>query len=133
MGHFARRPARFRPKLSALSPSRAVRVNGCCERPIAHNLPPFADRIQRALPKTDPSGPLVWLKEPLVWLKDATAPAPMFSRYFATQDGVVMAATLEIPFAPPGNATDPASCRRYGRTILQAFVRTLFVSEPPKR
>ena len=90
------------------------------------NVTAFAERIKSGLPKTAPSGPLVWLK-------DEAVPAPMFSRYFATQDGVVLAATLEFPFAPPGKATDPASCRRYGRVILHAFAGTRFVSERPKQ
>jgi hypothetical protein len=89
------------------------------------NVSMFAERIQSNLPKTAPAGPLVWLR-------DGTVPASSFSGYFGTQDGVVMAATLEIPFAPPGKATDPASCRRYGRVTLQAFVGSRFVSERPK-
>jgi hypothetical protein len=89
------------------------------------NVSVFAERIKSGLPKTAPNGPLVWLK-------DEASPAAMNSWYFGTRDGVVMAATLEIPFAPPGKATDPASCRRYGRVILQAFVATRFVSGSPK-
>jgi hypothetical protein len=89
------------------------------------NVSVFAERIKSGLPKTAPYGPLVWLK-------DEASPAAMNSWYFGTRDGVVMAATLEIPFAPPGKATDPASCRRYGRVILQAFVATRFVSGSPK-
>ena len=86
------------------------------------NVLAFAERIKNGLPKTAPNGPLVWLK-------DEASPAPMFSWYFGNQEGVLMAATLEVPFAPPGKATDPASCRRYGRVILQAFVATRYVSE----
>jgi Zinc carboxypeptidase len=89
------------------------------------NVSVFAERIKSGLPKTAPSGPLVWLR-------DYANPAPMCSQYFGTRDGVVMAATLEIPFAPPGKATDAASCRRYGRLILQAFVGTRFVSARPR-
>jgi len=85
----------------------------------------FAERIKTGLPKTAPAGPLVWLK-------DDPTPAPMFSRYFATREGVVMAATLEFPFAPPGKDTAPDSCRRYGRAVLQAFVGTRFTGDRPK-
>lgn len=87
------------------------------------NVSVFAERIKSGLPKTAPYGPLVWLR-------DQAAPLPAFSYYFASQDRVVMAATLEIPFAPPGKATDPASCRRYGRVILQAFVGSRFEFAP---
>jgi hypothetical protein len=86
----------------------------------------FAERIKAGLPKAAPAGPLVWLKD------DAT-PAPMFSRYFATREGVVMSATLEFPFAPPGKDTAPDSCRRYGRAVLQAFAGTRFTGDRPKK
>ena len=100
---------------------------GSKSRPVNNfsNVSVFAERIKSGLPKTAPYGPLVWLK-------DEASPAAMNSWYFGTRAGVVMAATLEIPFAPPGKATDPASCRRYGRVILQAFVATRFVSGSPK-
>ena len=41
---------------------------------------------------------------------------------------MIMAATLEIPFAPPGKATDAASCRKYGEVVLHAWVNTHFVA-----
>lgn len=86
------------------------------------NVTTFAERIKSGLPKTAPVGPLVWLK-------DLSPPATMFSRYFGTQPGVIMAATLEIPFAPPSKKTDPASCREYGRVFLQSLVATRFVDK----
>lgn len=43
-----------------------------------------------------------------------------------------MAATLEIPFAPPGKATDPSSCRNYGQVILGAWENTHFLAPDKK-
>ena len=89
------------------------------------NVSAFAERIKSGLPKSAPYGPLVWLRTGKKFL-------PMNSYYFAFQKGVLMAATLEFPFAPPGKATDPASCRRYGQIILQAFAASRFSSTPEK-
>jgi hypothetical protein len=84
------------------------------------NVSELARWIKQGLPPTAPVGPLNWMKP-------AAAPLPMNSHYFAFQPGTIMAATLEVPFAPPGKATDPASCREYGRIILQAWVHSQFV------
>ena len=83
------------------------------------NVSAFADRIKKGLPDHAPYGPLVWLKE-------ETHSSPENSRYFGFKEGAVMAATIEIPFAPPGKATDPASCRKYGRVMLEAWADTEF-------
>jgi hypothetical protein len=85
------------------------------------NVTEFAGWIRKALPKTAPHGPLVWLR-------DKTAPAPMNSTYFGAKPNTIMAATIEIPFAPPGKATDPESCRSYGKIILEAWSNTHFLS-----
>lgn len=79
----------------------------------------FAKNIRSGLTKSAPHGPLVWLRS-------ESTPSPKNSRYFAFKPGMIMSATLEIPFAPPGKATDTASCRKYGRVILKAFVQTDF-------
>jgi len=84
------------------------------------NVSEFAGWIKKGLPKTAPSGPHVWLRP-------TSKPAPMNSNYFGFKQGTVMAATLEIPFSPPGKTMDPASCRQYGKTILGAWVSTHFV------
>jgi hypothetical protein len=83
------------------------------------NVSEFAGWIRKRLPATAPAGPHVWLQP-------AELPLPMNSHYFGFKKSAIMAATLEIPFAPPGRATDPASCRDYGRKILEAWVRTEF-------
>ena len=75
--------------------------------------------VKKGLPRKTLAGPLVWLR-------DETDESPKNSRYFGFKDGAIMAATLEIPFAPPGKATDPASCRSYGRVMLQAWNNTHF-------
>ncbi|GIW96450.1 MAG: hypothetical protein KatS3mg110_4491 [Pirellulaceae bacterium] len=83
------------------------------------NVAALAHEIKKRLPGTAPAGPLVWLRP-------ADEPVPMNSHYFGFKPGTIMAATLEFPFAPPGKATDPDSCRLYGRLILQAWVATEF-------
>jgi hypothetical protein len=83
------------------------------------NVTEFANRIKKELPKNAPSGPLVWLRS-------VKAPKPMNSHYFGFKKGTIMAATIEIPFAPSGKATDPASCRKYGQAMLRAWVNTPF-------
>ena len=83
------------------------------------NVSEFANWIKKGLPANAPHGPLVWLR-------DETTPSPKNSRYFGFKKGAIMAATLEIPFAPPGKATDPGSCRKYGRVMLHAWVNTHF-------
>jgi hypothetical protein len=85
------------------------------------NVTEFAGWIRKGLPKSAPHGPLVWLR-------DKTAPAPMNSTYFGAKPNSIMAATIEIPFAPPGKATDPESCRNYGKIMLEAWVNTHFLS-----
>lgn len=85
------------------------------------NVSQFAKQIKQLLPKRAPYGPLVWLK-------NESKPAPMNSRYFGFKKNAIMAATLEFPFAPPAKATDPRSCREYGKAVLQAWVATRFIS-----
>jgi hypothetical protein len=83
------------------------------------NVSEFANWIKRGLPSSAPAGPLVWLTE-------ESEQSPKSSRYFGFKEGSIMAATLEIPFAPPGKAMDPSSCRQYGEIILGAWINTHF-------
>ncbi len=85
------------------------------------NVSEFAGWMKKALPKTAPHGPLVWLR-------DKAAPAPMNSTFFGSKANSIIAATIEVPFAPPGKATDPQSCRSYGKIMLEAWVNTHFLS-----
>ncbi|MBT4863918.1 MAG: hypothetical protein HON53_02195 [Planctomycetaceae bacterium] len=89
------------------------------------NVSEFAGWIKKGLPKNAPVGPYVWLRS-------AKTPTPMNSHYFGFKKGTIMAATLEIPFAPPKKATDPASCRKYGQVILGAWVNTHFIASDDK-
>lgn len=86
------------------------------------NVTEFAGWIRKGLPKSAPTGPLVWLR-------DKTAPAPMNSTYFGFKANSIMAATIEIPFAPPGKATDAESCRNYGKVMLEAWSNTHFLPD----
>lgn len=88
------------------------------------NVSALAQEIKKRLPPKAPAGPLVWLRP-------AETPVPMNSHYFGFKPGTLMAATLEFPFAPPGKATDPDSCRHYGRIILQAWAATEFRRQAP--
>lgn len=90
------------------------------------NVSELARWIKKGLPKTAPVGPYVWLRP-------TKTPAPMNSNYFGFKKGTIMAATLEIPFAPRGKATDPVSCRKYGQVILGAWVNTHFRTEDGKQ
>jgi hypothetical protein len=83
------------------------------------NVAEWAGWIKKGLPKDAPAGPLNWLK-------DEQNESPKNSRFFGFREGAILAATLEIPFAPPGKATDPASCRRYGQIMLEAWVNAHF-------
>ena len=85
------------------------------------NVSEFAGWIKKGLPKSAPVGPYVWLRT-------AKTPIPMNSHYFGFKEGTIMAATLEVPFAPAGKATDPSSCRQYGKVILGAWVNTHFLA-----
>jgi hypothetical protein len=89
------------------------------------NVSEFARHIKEGLPKTAPHGPLVWLRP-------EEKPGPMNSHYFGFKKGMIMAATLEVPFAPKGKATDVESCRTYGELILRAWVHTHFIAAEPK-
>jgi len=90
------------------------------------NVTEFAGWIKKGLPKTAPHGPLVWLRK-------ETDSSPKNSRYFGFKKNAIMAATFEFPFAPPGKATDPDSCRKYGQVMLRAWVNTHFrASDTPE-
>lgn len=91
------------------------------------NVTEFAGWIRKGLPKGAPAGPLVWLRP----VKD---PVPMNSHFFGFREKTIMAATLEIPFAPPGKVMDPATLRKYGEVVLRAWTSTHFLADfaPPQ-
>ena len=51
----------------------------------------------------------------------------MNSHYFGFKKGTIMAATSEIPCAPAGKASDPASGRKYGQAMIRDWVKTPFL------
>ena len=80
----------------------------------------FADRIKMELPEGSPYGPLLFMK-----------PADPQRRthcsgHFGMRPGILMAATLETPFAPAGKRMDPDSVRSYGTAVLRAWNGTAF-------
>jgi hypothetical protein len=89
------------------------------------NVSELAGWIKKGLPQGAPVGPYVWLRS-------AEKPTPMNSHYFGFKQGTIMAATLEIPFAPLGKLTDPASCRKYGQVTLDAWANTHFLAPDGK-
>jgi len=89
------------------------------------NVERLAKLIKKQLPRKSPYGPLVWLKP-------VDKPVPMNSHYFGFRKSTIMAATLEVPFAPPGKLTDAARCRAYGGVILQAWTETRFQTSEVK-
>ena len=56
----------------------------------------------------------------------------MNSHYFGFKKGTIMAATIELPFAPAGKATAPATCRMYGQAMLRGWVNTPFLASDTK-
>ncbi|HEV7280053.1 MAG TPA: M14 family zinc carboxypeptidase [Pirellulaceae bacterium] len=88
------------------------------------NVKRFADAIKQKLPAGSPFGPLVWLK-------DADADRWKHnSGHFARRPGALMAATLEIPYAPAKAIMHPEAVRSYGEAILRAWNETSFASSP---
>ncbi|HEV7401579.1 MAG TPA: M14 family zinc carboxypeptidase [Chthoniobacteraceae bacterium] len=69
---------------------------------------------------------------PIDFLVDAAKPnavnRAINSHYFATRDGVLMAATLESPYTQPKVPLDAEMARAYGAGLLKALNRTTFIS-----
>lgn len=90
----------------------------------SHNLATvkqFAANIKAELPDGAPSGPLVWLKP------DSATKRTMNSGHFAHRPGILMAATLETPFAPRGTKMEVNDIRSYGTAVLKAWNKMKFV------
>jgi len=80
----------------------------------------LAAAIKAQMPRGSPTGPLVWLK------KSGADRAAHCSGYFSTRPGILMAATLEFPYAPPKAVMDPDSVRTYGAAVLRAWSAVKF-------
>ena len=85
------------------------------------NVRNFARLITKALPPNSPHGPLVWLKK-----REPMASGDHCSNHFAFREGMIMAATIEIPFAPPKAIMNASRGREIGQAMLNAWVRTKF-------
>lgn len=92
---------------------------------VKNNIDEFIGRIREERPQS--------LNAPLNFLVDAKKPGAINrkigSHYFATGQGNVTAATLEIPYAVPGGALDVDSARAYGKALLRAWTATTFVPD----
>ena len=78
----------------------------------------YAEAIRSNLPEGAPSGPVVQLKPTD---KDRHKHC---SGFFSQLDGVMMAATLETPFAPKKKNMSPDDVRTYGACLLRAWNET---------
>jgi len=87
------------------------------------NVKRFAQLIKEGLPPDSPYGPLVWLRK-----RDAMAAGANCNNFFAFRKGSVMAATIEIPFAPPKATMNATRARAIGEAMLSAWARTEFIA-----
>ena len=83
----------------------------------------FADLIKSELPNEAPYGPVLQLKP-----TDKNRHKHC-SGYFSNLPGMLMAATLETPFAPKKKDMLPDDVRRYGVALLRAWNRMTFPKE----
>src|SRR5690606_25135219 len=82
--------------------------------------------IDAGFPANSPVGPLNWMTVQ----NSIPDSGNLFSGYFAFQEDTILAATLEIPFAPPGKDMSPERLREYGEVIFDSWVEANFVPEP---
>lgn len=86
------------------------------------NVKAFARLIKEGLPPKSPDGPVVMLQNRTPMEKGGNC-----NRYFSFKEGMIMATTLEIPYAPPKAQMDAKNCRAIGESILNAWVNMNFV------
>ncbi len=79
----------------------------------------FARLITEGLPPNSPHGPLVWLRE-----REPRAVGDHCNNHFAFRKGTIIAATIEIPYAPPKAAMNATRGREIGEAMLKAWVKT---------
>ncbi len=84
------------------------------------NLTAFAKQIKDRMPAGAPHGPVMLAKP-------APDKRPMNSHYFGFKPGMVLVATLEVPFAPAQSNMNPDALRSYGKAMLEAWVNTAFL------
>jgi tetratricopeptide (TPR) repeat protein len=92
---------------------------------VKNNIDEFIGWIREERPQT--------VGAPLSFLVDSKKPGAInrkiSSHYFATSEGNVVAATLEIPYAVPQNPFDADTARDYGAALLRAWTATSFVAQ----
>lgn len=81
----------------------------------------FAALITKGLPPKSPGGPRVLLEK-----REPMETGSNCNRFFSYKEGMLMAATLEIPYAPPNTVMDAANCRKIGEAIFNAWVEMDF-------
>ncbi len=81
----------------------------------------LARLMKEAFPPNSPYGPLVWLKD-----REPKATGDHCNNHFALKPQTIMAATLEIPYAPPKAVMNATRGREMGEAMLQAWVKTDF-------
>jgi len=86
------------------------------------NVRKLARLMTEAFPPDSPHGPLVWLKD-----RQPSAAGDHCNNHFAFKGGVIMAATIEIPFAPPKAVMNATRGRELGEAMLNAWVKTEFL------
>ena len=86
------------------------------------NVKNWARLMKEAFPPNSPYGPLVWLKN-----RDPKVSGDHCNNHFAFKEGMIMAATIEVPYAPPKAIMNAARGREMGEAMLNAWVRNEFI------
>ncbi|OGV54143.1 MAG: hypothetical protein A2X45_07145 [Lentisphaerae bacterium GWF2_50_93] len=95
----------------------------------AHNeafVEEFAILINKGLPPKNPGGPRVMLQK-----REPMEKGSNCNRYFSYKEGMIMAATLEVPYAPLKTVMDVDNCRKIGEAIFNAWVKMDFNQTNP--
>ncbi|UUO07743.1 hypothetical protein M4951_05390 [Blastopirellula sp. J2-11] len=91
----------------------------------AHNhdaVKQLAKNIKSELPKGSPAGPLVWMK------KTDDERKTHNNGHFALRPDCLIAATIEVPFAPKNTVMTQDAIRSYGKAMLRAWNVTDFAA-----
>ena len=90
------------------------------------NVKTLARLMTKSFPPNTPHGPLVWLKN-----REPAVSGDHCNNHFAFKQGMVMAATIEIPYAPPSRIMNATRAREIGEAMLDAWVNSKFVQPTP--
>ncbi|OGV57575.1 MAG: hypothetical protein A2X45_11350 [Lentisphaerae bacterium GWF2_50_93] len=81
----------------------------------------FARLIKESVPPNSPGGPNVLLQK-----REPMEKGSNCNRYFSYKEGMIMAATLEVPYAAPKSVMDVNNCRGIGEGIFKAWMKMDF-------